>query len=316
MFYCENFLDNVKIERECGTDDCEFELTKKAMETYLEYPCYSNWEIFLYGSTLSKYLCYDRINKNGYRGDKGYGGAYLLINRKNKRALTADILTSIKSPINRLVKEKYDTGEKTWKAVLHIDTDTDFKCNLKEEYKYIANYIKTFAYVYYWCGNMMPVICNWSGNGDVWYNKLRHMLTKRNNVNVQDYENYMKGQENIGCIKLYSPWLYEYYKGNLQQFVKDYYFMDFCNAKNSFSVRKFTRISEFCNSEKALLWFLNNTKLIIQRSYRIQCQFFGEWNCPKEKEHMENVKSIMRYVFKQAGFNEKEIEAENLATIF
>ena len=63
-------------------------------------------------------------------------------------------------------------------------------------------------------------------------------------------------------------------------------------------------------------WFLNNAKLIIQRSYRIQCQFFGDWNCPKEKEHMENVKSIMRYVFKQAGFTENEIEAENLATIF
>lgn len=31
---------------------------------------------------------------------------------------------------------------------------------------------------------------------------------------------------------------------------------------------------------------------------------------------MENVKSIMRYIFKQAGFNEKKIEDENLATIF
>lgn len=312
MFDCENFIDNVKIERECGTDDCEFELTKKAMETYLEYPCYSNWEIFLYGSTLSKYLCYDRINKNGYRGDKGYGGAYLLINRKNKRALTADILTSIKSPISRLVKEKYDkkNGEGIRKTALGID----FECKLKEEYKDIANYIKTFAYVYYWCGNMMPVICNWSGKGDVWSNKLRHMLTKQNNVNAQDYENYMKGHANIGCIKLYSLWLDEYYKGNLQQFVKDYYFMDFCNAKDSLAVRKFTLISELQNSEKASLWFINNAKLIIQRSYRIQYQFSEDWNDSAKDE--ENVKSIMRYVFKQAGFTENEIEAENLATIF
>lgn len=305
--YAEMFINDVKIERECMDDKCEYEVTKKAMGIYLKYPAYGDWEMFLHGNTLQNYL------RNGCRGAGNYRGAYLLRNRENenKKALTADILTSIESPINRLVKEKYDEeGEKIREDVLKID----FEGKLKEEYKDIANYIKTFAYVYYWCGNMMPVICNWSGKGDVWSNKLRHMLTKQNNVNAQDYENYMKGHANIGCIKLYSLWLDEYYKGNLQQFVKDYYFMDFCNAKDSLAVRKFTLISELQNSEKASLWFINNAKLIIQRSYRIQYQFSEDWNDSVKDE--ENVKSIMRYVFKQAGFTENEIEAENLATIF
>ena len=61
-------------------------------------------------------------------------------------------------------------------------------------------------------------------------------------------------------------------------------------------------------------WLLINTKLIIQRSYRIQYQFSKDWKDSAKDE--ENVKSIMRYVFKQAGFTENEIEAENLATIF
>ena len=59
-------------------------------------------------------------------------------------------------------------------------------------------------------------------------------------------------------------------------------------------------------------WFIENTKLIIQRSYRIVYQFSEDWNDSAKDE--ENVKSIMQYVFKQAGFN--ETEAKNLATIF
>ena len=60
--------------------------------------------------------------------------------------------------------------------------------------------------------------------------------------------------------------------------------------------------------------FIENTKLIIQRSYRIVYQFSEDWNDSAKDE--ENVKSIMRYIFKQAGFTENKIEAENLATIF
>lgn len=321
--YAEMFINEVKIERECDTDDCEYEVTLKAMEMYLKYPCYREWEIFLYGSTLSHYLCYERINKNGYRGDSDYRGACLLKNKnkENKKALTADILTSIKSPINRLVKEKYDTGEKTWKAVLNIDTD--FKCNLKEEYKEIANYIKTFAYVYYWCGNMMPVICNplRTGNGgDTWMKKMRIIHESFENPNITitiaNLEKNIKA--GLKWTELWPQWINLYWiqknkKDKIKDIEKDFIFKNYLRDMFEMNNNEVVKVKQLSNHVDKN-WFLNNAKLIIQRSYRIQYQFSKDWKDSAKDE--ENVKSIMRYVFKQAGFNEKEIEAENLATIF
>ena len=86
--YAEMFINEVKIERECDTDDCEYEVTKKAMAMYLKYPCYREWEIFLYGNTLQDYLRNGEHIKDGHRGVRYYRGVYLLKTKERKQALT------------------------------------------------------------------------------------------------------------------------------------------------------------------------------------------------------------------------------------
>ena len=66
------------VSREFEEDDCEYEVTKKAMFSYLKYPCYEKWIPFLYGGTRENYLNYERVLKNGDRGDQDYKGAFLL----------------------------------------------------------------------------------------------------------------------------------------------------------------------------------------------------------------------------------------------
>ena len=76
------------------------------MEMYLKYKCYKDWEIILYGSSLANYLYSELKDKDGYRCDNGDMGAHILRNKEKEFALTADILTSIKSPINGWLRRK------------------------------------------------------------------------------------------------------------------------------------------------------------------------------------------------------------------
>ena len=124
---------------------------------------------------------------------------------------------------------------------------------------------------------------------------------------------------NVKVKDLYMGWINTLWKGQGRKiFFKNYYLNDFIKKDQDHKI--LVREDIFLFDYKSLSngdiinWLLINTKLIIQRSYRIQYQFSKDWKDSAKDE--ENVKSIMRYVFKQAGFNEKEIEAENLATIF
>lgn len=106
------------------------------MEFYLKYLCYKEWNIFLHGNSIGNYMRNkkQKYTKN-YRGSRDYMGAYLLKKADENKALTADILTSKSSPIK--LCERYLTKEKFGEC----------KC-----------YYRAFETVYYWCGNMVPVI--------------------------------------------------------------------------------------------------------------------------------------------------------------
>ena len=115
----DEFLEKVKVDREVGYK-CEYEVTKKAMESYCKYP---NFEAY-------KYELIDK--KKGYR----------LKNESN--VWIADILTSIKSPINKLIEgEKYNKKTRGIDIVNDILSDSTM---VDENYK---PYIKMFAMVYY-----------------------------------------------------------------------------------------------------------------------------------------------------------------------
>ena len=324
--YAEMFIDDVKIERECRDDICEYEVTKKAMTIYkMKYDCYKTSEVKEIGTTLSYYL----RNKEQDYPKRNCRGACILINKSG--ALTADTLTSIKSPINTLVETKYgkETGEDIQSYILQN------RCTYKKEYTQdVTNAVKAFAYVYRWCGNMMPVICNYSMGspdkviGDNWKNKINLILNITINKSQDCYEDEVKnynvflagkGSGYWKQNKLWPGWLKE---TEYDYFIAQNYLEDFIDRNGTqictkdickkADIENFRDIYQDAKNVKK--WFLVNTKLIIQRSYRIQYQFSKDWKDSEKDE--ENAKSIMRYVFKQAGFNEKEIEAENLSTIF
>ena len=57
------------------------------------------------------------------------------------------------------------------------------------------------------------------------------------------------------------------------------------------------------NNKLAKEFLINHVKVIIQRSYRIENEFHGDW---KKKEEDE-VKEIFKEIFAQAGFNGGQI---------
>ena len=138
----EIFTKKVNITR----DDCEYEVSYRAMEIYKnKYDCYNDYSIVETDSSKSR--C------------GGYVGSHEL--RSNKNALTADILTSIKYTsrtcfpgIQKVLEKKLPTknwgnikGEEIKENILDVQLNDDE----------LLPYLKAFAYVYYWCGNMMPV---------------------------------------------------------------------------------------------------------------------------------------------------------------
>ena len=166
-------------------------------------------------------------------------------------------------------------------------------------------YVKAFAYVYYWIGNMMPVVSNpTSGvrNVDNWNTKLNIILSLFN------------GEELSGKTPWkakWSGWISTEWKDKGKvfcSFCEENYLQDLysMNEKNDPVVKD---IVEGCNSivialEEEIIkkWFDNNTKIIIQRSYRIKNEFKEDWNAPDKKDDKENVKCIIKDVYKKAGF--------------
>lgn len=305
MIQVNEFINKVDIT-DSDNVNCEFEVRKKAMDFYKKYPYYEkdDWEIIKFQSSVNHYnnlknfKNYDEIEAYKEKSESEYKGAHLLVNKSKGIALTADILTSIRLPYERIAKvETCLRGGKEIKDGILKD-DIEIPHDLQP-------YFKAFAIVYYWCGNMMPVVESFppgSDGADNWLWKMNIII------------NCHKG----GSHQNWRDWIKESWGEDLNKFITDYYFED-CFDKDSLiiknivpSLKKDYVVSLSChylhllqeNEHKLAKEFLiNHVKVIIQRSYRIENEFHGDW----KKEEEDEVKEIFKEIFAKAGFNGGQI---------
>lgn len=302
MIQVADFMNKVDIT-DSDNANCEFEVRKKAMDFYKKYPFYEedDWEIIKFQNSVDKYnkLKNDKeIEAYKEKSKSGYKGAHLLVNKSKGIALTADILTSIKLPCERIAS--VETSLKGGKEI----KDGILKGNLEIPHD-LKPYFKAFAIVYYWCGNMMPVVESFppgSDGADNWLWKMKTIIECHTPGTHQNWRNWIK--ENWG--------------EDLNKFITDFYFED-CFGKDSLTIKNIVpSLKEYYvfslsdryldrlqknNNKLAKEFLINHVKVIIQRSYRIENEFHGDW---KKKEEDE-VKGIFKEIFAQAGFNGKQI---------
>ena len=302
MIQVTDFINKVNIT-DSDNVNCEFEVRKKAMDFYKKYPFYEedDWEIIKFQNSVDKYnkLKNDKeIEAYKEKSKSGYKGAHLLVNKSKGIALTADILTSIKLPCERIAS--VETSLKGGKEI----KDGILKGNLEIPHD-LKPYFKAFAIVYYWCGNMMPVVESFppgSDGADNWLWKMKTIIECHTPGTHQNWRNWIK--ENWG--------------EDLNKFITDFYFED-CFGKDSLTIKNIVpSLKEYYvfslsdryldrlqknNNKLAKEFLINHVKVIIQRSYRIENEFHGDW---KKKEEDE-VKGIFKEIFAQAGFNGKQI---------
>ena len=302
MIQVNEFINKVDIT-DSDNVNCEFEVRKKAMDFYKKYPFYEedDWKIIKFQNSVDKY---NKLKNNkeieAYKekSKSGYKGAHLLVNKSKGIALTADILTSITVPYKKItnVEPSLKGGKEIKDGILKGDLEIPHD---------LEPYFKAFAIVYYWCGNMMPVVESFipgSYGADNWLWKMNIIINCHKGGPHQNWRNWIK--ENWGK--------------NLNKFITDYYFED-CfdkysltiknivsspNGGNIYSLKK-SNLDILQENENKLAkeFLINHVKVIIQRSYRIENEFHGDW---KKKEEDE-VKEIFKDIFAQAGFNGGQI---------
>ena len=298
MIQVNEFINKVDIT-DSDNVNCEFEVRKKAMDFYKKYPFYEedDWKIIKFQNSVDKY---NKLKNNkdieAYKekSKSGYKGAHLLVNKSKGIALTADILTSITVPYKKItnVEPSLKGGKEIKDGILKGDLEIPHD---------LEPYFKAFAIVYYWCGNMMPVVESFlpgSDGADNWLWKMKTIIDCHTSGANQKWRNWIK--ENWG--------------EDLNKFITDYYFED-CFDKDSLTIKNIVPslkkdyvVSLSCyylhllqeNEHKlAKEFLLNHVKVIIQRSYRIENKFHGDW---KKKEGDE-----VKEIFAQARFNGKQI---------
>lgn len=305
MIQVNEFINKVDIT-DSDNVTCEFEVRKKAMDFYKRYPFYEedDWEIIQFQNSINQYNTlkddkkYNEIEVYKEKSESGYKGAHLLVNKSKGIALTGDILTSITVPYKKITN--VEPGLKGGKEI----KDGILKGDLEIPHGLEA-YFKAFAIVYYWCGNMMPTVGNFRPGrygADNWLWKMNIII------------NCHKG----GSHQNWRDWIKENWGEDLNKFITDYYFED-CFDKDSLTIKNIVPslkkdyvVSLSCyylhllqeNEYKLAKEFLiNHVKVIIQRSYRIENKFHGDW----KKEEEDEVKEIFKEVFAQAEFNGGQI---------
>ena len=305
MIQVADFMNKVDIT-DSDNVNCEFEVRKKAMDFYKKYSFYEedDWEIIKFQNSVNQYnklmddQKYNEIEAYKEKSESEYKGAHLLVNKSKGVALTGDILTSIRLPCERIAK--VETCLKGGKEI----KDEILKGNLEIPHD-LKPYFKAFAIVYYWCGNMMPVVESFlpgSDGADNWLWKMKTIIECHTPGTHQNWRNWIK--ENWG--------------EDLNKFITDFYFED-CFGKDSLTIKNIVpSLKEYYvfslsdryldrlqknNNKLAKEFLINHVKVIIQRSYRIENEFHGDW---KKKEEDE-VKGIFKEIFAQAGFNGKQI---------
>lgn len=305
MIQVNEFINKVDI-KDSDNVNCEFEVRKKAMDFYKKYPFYEedDWGIIKFQNSVNQYnnlmdaQKYNEIEVYKEKSESGYKGAHLLVNKSKGIALTGDILTSITVPYKKITNvEPSLKGGKEIKDWI-LKGDLEIPHDLKP-------YFKAFALVYYWCGNMMPTVGNFRPGrygGDNWLLKMDTIIDCHK----------------AGSHQNWRDWIKESWGGDLNKFIIDFYFED-CfdkysltikniisspNGVNIYSLKKSNLDILQENEHKLAKEFLiNHVKVIIQRSYRIENEFHGDW---KKKEEYE-VKEIFKEIFAQAGFNGEQI---------
>lgn len=303
MIQVADFMNKVDIT-DSDNVNCEFEVRKKAMDFYKKYPFYEedDWEIIKFQNSVDKYnkLKNDKeIEAYKEKSKSGYKGAHLLVNKSKGIALTADILTSITVPYKKItnVEPSLKGGKEIKDGILKGDLEIPHD---------LEHYFKAFAIVYYWCGNMMPVVESFppgSDGADNWLWKMKTIIECHTPGTHQNWRNWIK--ENWG--------------EDLNKFITDFYFED-CFGKDSLTIKNIVpSLKEYYvfslsdryldrlqknNNKLAKEFLINHVKVIIQRSYRIENEFHGDW----KKEEEEEVKEIFKEIFAQAGFNDKQID--------
>ena len=302
MIQANEFSNKVDIT-DSDNVNCEFEVRKKAMDFYKKYPYYEkdDWEIIKFQNSVNEY---NKLKNNkeieAYKekSKSGYKGAHLLVNKSKGIALTADILTSIKLPCERIAS--VETSLKGGKEI----KDGILKGNLEIPHD-LKSYFKAFAIVYYWCGNMMPVVESFppgSDGADNWLWKMKTIIECHTPGAHQNWRNWIKENWGEDLNKFITDFYFEDYFGkdsltikNIVPSLKEYYVF-------SLSHRYLDRLQKN-NNKLAKEFLINHVKVIIQRSYRIENEFHGDW----KKKEKDEIKEIFKEIFAQAGFNGGQI---------
>ena len=220
MMQVNEFINKVDIT-DSDNVTCEFEVRKKAMDFYKKYPFYEedDWKIIKFQNSVDKY---NKLKNNkdieAYKekSKSGYKGAHLLVNKSKGIALTADILTSITVPYKKItnVEPSLKGGKEIKDGILKGDLEIPHD---------LEPYFKAFAIVYYWCGNMMPVVESFppgSDGADNWLWKMKTIIECHTPGTHQNWRDWIK--ENWG--------------EDLNKFITDFYFED-CFDKNSLIIK-------------------------------------------------------------------------------
>lgn len=305
MMQVTDFINKVDIT-DSDNVTCEFEVRKKAMDFYKKYPFYEedDWEIIKFQNSVNQYNTlmdaqkYNEIEAYKEKSKSGYKGAHLLVNKSKGIALTGDILTSITVPYKKItnVEPSLKGGKEIKDWILEDDLEIPHD---------LEPYFKAFAIVYYWCGNMMPTVGNFRPGrygGDNWLLKMDTII---NCLKAGPHQNWR-------------DWIKENWGEDLNKFITDFFFEDcfdkdsliikniisYPNGDNIYSLKKSNLDILQANEHKLAKEFLiNHAKVIIQRSYRIENEFHGDWN----KEEEDEVKEIFKDIFSRAGFNGGQI---------
>ncbi len=317
----EEFIKNVDIAFS-NMSVCEYEVCDKAMNLYQKYPCYKDWKPEEFKNSVFAYYYWANNRKEVVKEKSKYKDARLLFSTDETIALTGDILTSIHRPFTKAIM----VGDELYGCtpVQHLgDWQLEKEKIRRMDGKGISDMLKkpntpfigsnyrywrAFAKVYYWCGNMMPVICNWRGNRDEAIYKVRILHNEPfedMEVEANYYEDMIKGKtdgQRAKPAKLLPSWRCNQWK-EWKDFVKAYYFTDFVDDSQNQKPREDIPLYSLDNTEE---WLLKNTKLIIQRSYRIKQNFLGKWS--ESKYDRESIKEVFAKVFNDSGFTEQEYQ--------
>ena len=305
MIQVNEFINKVDIT-DSDNVNCEFEVRKKAMNFYKKYPFYEedDWEIIKFQNSINQYNTlmdaqkYNEIEAYKEKSESKYKGAHLLVNKSKGIALTGDILTSITVPYKKItnVEPSLKGGKEIKDWILEDDLEIPHD---------LEPYFKAFAIVYYWCGNMMPTVGNFRPGrygGDNWLLKMDTII---NCLKAGPHQNWR-------------DWIKENWGEDLNKFITDFFFEDcfdkdsltikniisYPNGDNIYSLKKSNLDILQANEHKLAKEFLiNHAKVIIQRSYRIENEFHGDW----KKEEEDEVKEIFKDIFSRAGFNGGQI---------